>query len=161
MTSQAKTNVLNLEELQEQLNHVVFDHIDTALNWERAQSKLQPLYSQAVAYFKETVEQNDGAIPKENSHWMLFMHIASRLVYFENLIKQNMSASLDEASLDQITEGYVAAAKILPNCQSDYNEEYFNEINKSLQQLTEGKAAVEKVSAPLSECLQTFYRYIN
>lgn len=161
MSTRVKSDVLDLEELQEQLNHTVFDHIDTAQNWEKAQDRLLPLYSQAVAYLKENVEQNNGAMPKENSHWMLFMHIASRLVYFETLIKHNMSNPSDEASRNQIAEGYVTAAKTLPNCQTEYNEEYFSEINKSLEQLTAGEAAVEKSDTPLSECLQTFYRYIN
>ncbi len=161
MSTRVKSHVLDLEELQEQLNHTVFDHIDTAQNWEKAQDRLQPLYSQAVAYLKENVEENNGAMPKENSHWMLFMHIASRLVYFDTLIKHNMIAPADEASRNRMAEGYITAAKTLPNRQTEYNEEYFSEINKSLEQLTAGEVTVENTAAPLSECLQTFYRYIN
>lgn len=161
MSIQAKSNVLNLQELQEQLDHIVFDHIDTAQNWEKAQGKIQPLYSQITAYFKGIVEQNNGVMPKENSYWMLFMHNASRLVYFDNLIKHNMNSPLDEAARHLITDGYITAAKILPNCQSEYNEEFFNEINKSLEQLTDGKVTVEKTPTSLPVCLQAFYQYIN
>lgn len=161
MSIRVKNSVLDLQEVQEQLDHTVFDHIDTAQNWEKAQGNLQPLYSQTTAYFKEVVANNNGDMPKENSYWMLFMHTASRLVYFDNLTKHNISSPLDEASRHQIADGYVTAAKILPNCQSEYNEEFFDEINKSLQQLTEGKVAVEKVPTSLSGCLQAFYQYIN
>lgn len=161
MTIQIKNNMLNLAELQERLDNAVFEHVDTAQNWSKAQAKLQPLYKQAADYFKSVVERNEGAMPKENSYWTLFMHTVSRIVYFENLIKHNSSPALDEATQRRIADGYITAARILPNCKSEDNEEFFGEINKSLQQLTGGEMAIEKTANPLSACLQEFYRYLN
>lgn len=161
MSIRVKNNILNLAELQEKLDHTVFDHVDTTQNWGKAQEKLQPLYSEMTAYFKEAVNRNDGDMPKENSYWVLFMHTASRLVYFDNLVKHHISPAIDETSRRKIADGYVTAARILPHCQSEQNEEYFEEINKSLQQLTDGKMEVKKVQAPLSGCFQVFYEYIN
>ena len=161
MTIQVKNNMLDLRELQERLDNAVFEHIDTAQNWNKAQAKLHPLYSQATEYFKGVVERNEGVMPKENSYWMLFMHTISRLLYFENLVKHNSSSALDEDAQQRIADGYITAAKILPNCQAEDNDEFFGEINKSLQQLTGGKMAVEKTTNPLSVCFQEFYRYLS
>ncbi|MGM9950988.1 MAG: hypothetical protein ACI33P_12720 [Lysinibacillus sp.] len=161
MTIQVKNNMLNLAELQERLDNAVFEHIDTAQNWHKAQAKLHPLYSQAAEYFKDVVERNGGGMPKENSYWMLFMHTVSRLVYFENLIKHSSSASLDENAKHRIADGYITAARILPNCHAEDNDEFFGEINKSLQQLTDGKMTVEKADNPLSVCFQVFYHHLS
>ena len=161
MVIQVKNNMLNLMELQERLDNAVFEHVDTAQNWNKAQAKLHPLYSQATEYFRDVVERNEGVMPKENSYWMLFMHTVSRLVYFENLIQHNSSPTLNEDARNRIADGYITAAKILPNCQSEDNDEFFGEINKSLQQLTDSKMTVEKADKPLSACFQEFYRYLN
>ena len=161
MVIQVKNNMLNLMELQERLDNAVFEHVDTAQNWNKAQAKLHPLYSQATDYFRDVVERNEGVMPKENSYWMLFMHTVSRLVYFENLIQHNSSPTLNEDARNRIADGYITAAKILPNCQSEDNDEFFGEINKSLQQLTDSKMTVEKADKPLSACFQEFYRYLN
>lgn len=161
MVIQVKNNMLNLMELQERLDNAVFEHVDTAQNWNKAQAKLHPLYSQATEYFRDVVERNEGVMPKENSYWTLFMHTVSRLVYFENLIQHNSSPTLNEDARNRIADGYITAAKILPNCQSEDNDEFFGEINKSLQQLTDSKMTVEKADKPLSACFQEFYRYLN
>ena len=161
MVIQVKNNMLNLMELQERLDNAVFEHVDTAQNWNKAQAKLHPLYSQATDYFRDVVERNEGVMPKENSYWTLFMHTVSRLVYFENLIQHNSSPTLNEDARNRIADGYITAAKILPNCQSEDNDEFFGEINKSLQQLTDSKMTVEKADKPLSACFQEFYRYLN
>lgn len=161
MSIQVKNNMLDLTELQERLDNAVFDHIDTTQNWDKAQAKLHPLYSQVTEYFKGVVEQNEGLMPKENSYWMLFMHTVSRLMYFENLIQYNSISSMDEGTKHKIADGYITAANILPNFQSEDNDEFFGEIKKSLQQLTDGKMTVDKTDNSLSGCFQEFYRYLN
>ncbi|MFF5996890.1 hypothetical protein AAGS61_19440 [Lysinibacillus sp. KU-BSD001] len=161
MSIQVTNKILNLADLQEKLDRTVFDYVDTTQNWRKAQENLHMLYAQVREYFEVHVDSNGGAIPNSNPYWVLFMDISARLVYFNGLAKQHIVSDLDEATRSDIARAYAVAAKILPNKQFEENEELFEEINKSLQQISNGNYAVEKVSYPLTECLQNFYDYIK
>ena len=102
MNIQVKNNILNLAELQEKLNRVVFDYVDTTQKWEKAQENLQHLQLQLVEYFEQYISRNDGALPSGNPYWVLFLDLASRLVYFNNLVKQNVVPELDETTRNEV-----------------------------------------------------------
>ena len=161
MKIQVKNNILNLAELQEKLNRVVFDYVDTTQKWEKAQENLQDLQSQMVVYFEQYVSRNDGALPSGNPYWVLFLDLASRLVYFNSLVKQNLVSDLDEATRNEIANAYEMAANIFPYKQSEENDEFLEEIEKSLQQITSNTRLVDKSSYPLSQCIENFHDYIK
>lgn len=161
MNIQVKNNILNLVELQEKLNRVVFDYVDTTQKWEKAQENLQHLQSQIVVYFEQYISRHEGALPSNNPYWVLFLDLASRLVYFNNLVKQNLMSDLDEATRNEIATAYEIAAKIFPYKQSEENDEFLEEIEKSLQQITDSTRLVDKSSYPLSQCMENFRDYIK
>ena len=161
MNIQVKNNILNLAELQEKLNRVVFDYVDTTQKWEKAQENLQQLQSQMVEYFEQYISRNDGALPSSNPYWVLFLDLASRLVYFNSLVKQNVVSELDETTRNEVANAYEMAAKIFPYKQSEENDEFLEEIEKSLQQMTDHTRSVDKSSYPLSQCMETFHNYIK
>ena len=161
MKIQVKNNILNLAELQEKLNRVVFDYVDTTQKWEKAQENLQQLHSQMVVYFEQYISRNEGALPKGNPYWVLFLDLASRLVYFNNLVKQNLVSDLDETTRNEIAYAYEMAAKIFPYKQSEENDEFLEEIEKSLQQITDSARLIDKNSYPLSQCIESFHDYIR
>lgn len=161
MNIQVKNNILNLAELQEKLNRVVFDYVDTTQKWEKAQENLQHLQLQLVEYFEQYISRNDGALPSGNPYWVLFLDLASRLVYFNNLVKQNVVPELDETTRNEVANAYEMAAKIFPYKQSEEDDEFLGEVEKSLQQITNHTRSVDKSSYPLSQCMETFHNYIK
>lgn len=161
MNIQIKNNILNLAELQEKLNRVVFDYVDTTQKWEKAQENLQQLQSQMVAYFEQYISRNDGTLPSGNPYWVLFLDLASRLVYFNSLVKQSVVSELDETTRNEVANAYEMAAKIFPYKQSEENDEFLEEIEKSLQQMTDHTRLVDKSSYPLSQCMEAFHNYIK
>ena len=161
MKIQVKNNILNLAELQEKLNRVVFDYVDTTQKWEKAQENLQDLQSQMVVYFEQYISRNEGALPSGNPYWVLFLDLASRLVYFNSLVKQNLVSDLDEATRNEIANAYEMAANIFPYKQSEENDEFLEEIEKSLRQITNSTRLVDKSSYPLSQCIENFHDYIK
>ena len=161
MNIQVKNNILNLAELQEKLNRVVFDYVDTTQKWEKAQENLQQLQSQMVVYFEQYISRNEGNLPSSNPYWVLFLDLASRLVYFNNLVKQDLMSHLDEATRNEIADAYEMAAKIYPYKQSEESDEYLEEIEKSFQLITDGARSIDKDSYPLSQCMEYFQAYIK
>lgn len=161
MNIQVKNNILNLAELQEKLNRVVFDYVDTTQKWDTAQENLQQLQSQMVVYFEQYVSRNEGTLPSGNPYWVLFLDLASRLIYFNNLVKQNLLSNIDEAMQNEIANAYEISAKIYPYKQSEEGDEFLDEIEKSLQQITDGTRLVDKSSYPLSKCIENFHDYIK
>lgn len=161
MNIEVKNNILNLVELQEKLSRVVFDYVDTTQNWEKAQEHLQHLQSQMVVYFEQYISRNDDSLPSGNPYWVLFLDLASRLVYFNSLVKQNVVSDLDEATRNEVANAYEVAAKIFPYKQSEESDEFLMEIEKSLQQITDSTRLVDKSSYSLSKCIENFYDYIK
>ena len=161
MNIQVKNNILNLAELQEKLNRVVFDYVDTTQKWEKAQENLKQLQSQMVVYFKQYIERNEGALPSGNPYWVLFLDLASRLIYFNNLVKQNLMSDLDQVTKNEIANAYEISAKIYPYKQSEESDEFLEEVEKSLQQITDSARLVDKSSHPLSRCIESFHEYIK
>ncbi|MGM9945364.1 MAG: hypothetical protein ACI33M_10500 [Lysinibacillus sp.] len=161
MNIQVKNNILNLAELQEKLNRVVFDYVDTTQKWEKAQEHLQQLQSQMVVYFEQYISRNEGSLPSGNPYWVLFLDLASRLVYFNSLVKQNLMTDFDEAKRNEIANAYEMAAKIFPYKQSEENDEFLEEIEKSLRQITNSTRLIDKSSYPLSQCIESFHDYIK
>ena len=114
-----------------------------------------------VVHFEQYVSRNEGALPSGNSYWVLFLDLASRLVYFNSLVKQNLVSDLDEATRNEIANAYEMAANIFPYKQSEENDEFLEEIEKSLQQITDSTRLVDKNSHPLSQCIENFHDYIK
>ena len=161
MNIQVKNNILNLAELQEKLNRVVFDYVDTTQKWDKAQENLQQLQSQMVVYFEQYVSRNEGALPSGNPYWVLFLDLASRLIYFNNLVKQNLLSNIDEATQNEIANAYEISAKIYPYKQSEESDEFLDEVEKSLQQITDSTRLIDKSAHPLSQCMEYFHDYIK
>ena len=128
-------NVLNIATLQQKMETVVFDHIDSSQNWVIAYQKLSELFTQTVNYFNERVAQENGHLPKVNTYWSLFLNISSQLIYFTALAKQN-AEQLTAETKQNIANAYIAAANILPNATTEEMEEYLEEVQKSYKALT-------------------------
>lgn len=149
-------NVLNIATLQQKMETVVFDYIDSSQNWGIAYQKLSELFTQMVNYFNERVAHENGQLPKVNTYWSLFLNISSQLIYFTALAKQH-AEQLTAETKQNIANAYMAAANILPNATTEEMEEYLDEVQKSYQALTGETLVVgTKKSDDCMAALQSF-----
>ena len=56
---------LDIVKLQEKMNAIVFDYLDTSNNYPKAMRELNPLYIQVTTYYKEYVNQRAGNYRKQ------------------------------------------------------------------------------------------------
>ncbi|WP_332647252.1 hypothetical protein [Lysinibacillus sp. 54212] len=160
MSIQKTNNILNLASLQERLDSTVFDYVDTTQNWGKAKESLQELLGQAVDYLTMYTKDN-GGLPKSSPYWVLFMDFASRLVYFNALVDENLVDPQNDVAKVNIRQAYLTAANCLPNNHFDENAEFFNEIQKSYNSLNEAGTGqqIEKGIHSLNDCLNAFYQF--
>ncbi len=158
MKIQETNDMLNLVELQEALDSTVFEHIDTAQNWEKALANLTALHRQVTDFFQETIHRYDGELPSSNPYWILFLNSAAKVIYFYHFVKQHETAEIDEETKAQLLRGYITASRILPFNLSEDNEEFLAEIENSIQQL-DPAMKLEHATNTLPECFETLHTY--
>lgn len=159
---QVSDNILNLVQLQEKLDGVVFDYLDTTQNWKKAFVELDALLKQAISYYQQQVEEKKRNLPKGNVYWVLFMDIASKLIYFRTVAEKNLIDLSDATNKDHILFNLKVAANCLPNVQKG-NSEFLQEIAQSYEEieLFEGqRGAFEQFyfsqNNSIEQCLENF-----
>ena len=150
-------NVLNIATLQQKMETVVFDHIDSTQNWPVAYKKLDELFKQTVNYFNQYVANNGRQLPKTNTYWTLYLNIASQLVYFTALAKSNVEAGQYSEVKENIAKAYKVALDCLPASNSEENEQFLEEVIKSYTALTGEAIAVEPRKT--EQCIAAFSEF--
>lgn len=150
----SNNNVLNIATLQQKMETVVFDYIDSTQNWPIAYKKLNELFTQTVNYFNQYVATHDGQLPKVNTYWSLYLSIASQLIYFTALAKLNAEVVQGEQLKEDVAKAYKVALNCLPNRTSEESEQFLEEVVKSYAALTGETIAVEPCKA--EQCMETF-----
>lgn len=158
MQIQVTNNMLNIGILQEKLDRIVFESIDTTQNWEKALTGLEQLHTQVVDYFREIGSRSEEVLPKTNTYWLLFLNSAAKVVYFYHVAKQHITTAIDETMKQQLIANFIAASCILPNNLAEDNEELMNEIEKSIQQL-DPTVTLSRTANQLTDCLKAFEKY--
>ncbi|MEK4230107.1 GTPase [Solibacillus sp. FSL H8-0538] len=160
MNIQVTNKMLNLASLQSKMDETVFDYVDTTKNWQKAYSILDDLLHQMVNFFNQYVEKNAGELPKSNPYWVLFMDIASRLVYFNGLTHAQLIDLQDEGAKNHIVNLYKKSATCLPNAKLEQNEQFLQELTVSLQEIApeEDRATMNvSLGCTMKECMESFY----
>lgn len=155
-----KSNILSLASLQERLDSTVFDYVDTTQNWGKAKVNLQDLLGEAVDHFTKYMKENKD-LPKSSPFWVLFMGLASRLVYFNALVDENLMDQRNDQEKAEILHAYKVAANCLPNIQFEDNADFLSEIQKSFKGLnkTNAEPQIENGVRSLHDCLIVFYEF--
>src|SRR5690554_4918576 len=89
---QVNNNILNLVQLQEELDGILFDYIDTSQKWNQAFERLEELLRQTISYFTSYV-RNEGKVPEGNVFWALYMDIVAKIIYYKTLSYMNLESN--------------------------------------------------------------------
>ena len=157
---------LDIVKLQEKMNSIVFDYIDTSNNYKKAMRELDQLYTQVTAFYKDFIDGRAGEIPSTNTYWYLFIDCSAKLCYFLALSTYYASNELQKtpAKVEKLLE---TAARTLPNIEQEENEEFltavfalYTEIVEDAQKTVTLREEVLARKGSVQDCLQQFKQFV-
>lgn len=160
-------NAVNLLQLKEQLDEIVFNYIDTHQQWDIAYSKLDSLLQNVIGYYESYMKAN-GDIPKENTTANLLLNMSYKLIFFHTISYYHLKETNQEAVKDRTLELLSLAANSIPDAQRENHSEYLEEIAKSYAEISKVQGSQQKfVEAILeqnnriTDCFASFSKAIN
>ncbi|CAM5195404.1 Dimeric dUTPase (All-alpha-NTP-PPase superfamily) OS=Ureibacillus acetophenoni OX=614649 GN=SAMN05877842_102309 PE=4 SV=1 [Ureibacillus acetophenoni] len=163
---EVKNGLINVAQLQEKVDEIIFDYIDTSKNWAKAHKGLNNLYQQTVRFFVDYVDNQNGSIPKGNVYWTLFAEIVARITYFKTLAERHLKDLQTDVDVENIIKGYSAAANCLPNVKVIKEHDLLDEISESFEEihLQDGvkgnfKQSIIENNNTIQENLKAFYHF--
>lgn len=155
---------LNLLQLKEQMDEVVFNYIDTSNKWERAYSELDGLLISIVDFFNSQITSE--GLPKQNTYWILFMDITSRLIYFHTFAFYQMKKLQQEDVTKEVLQSYLIAANCIPDVRKLANAEFLLEVAHSFEEIElykgkqgEFERAILEQNNQASDCIEAFLNF--
>ena len=127
MKVQVKREHLDIMKLQDKMDSIVFDYIDTSNNYKKAISELNQLYTQVTAFYKDYVDGCAEDMPPSNTYWFLFIDCSAKLSYFLASSIYYASNELQDTP-EKVVTLLETAARILPNHEQEENEVFLTEI---------------------------------
>lgn len=159
MNIEMKNELLNLPSLKLTVDEIVFDYIDSKPNWSKAYSMLDEILQKVANNYNNAVQRNNGELPTGSTYWVLYMDVAAKLIYFTGLAHANIIDDQDEQAKMHIVNLYQKSAACLPNASLESNEEFIEEIQKSIEGICPqtGVPTVITTHHSIEECLAEFY----
>ncbi|RTQ95858.1 hypothetical protein [Lysinibacillus telephonicus] len=127
------SKALNLLQLKETMDEIVFNHIDSAQKWEKAYNELNELINSTVHFFNSHVTKE--GVPRQSTYWVLFMDIASRLIYFHTVAYHHLKKEQNEEVTKDILQLYTLAANCIPDVRKLASAEFLMEVAQSYEEL--------------------------
>lgn len=151
--------LLNLPTLQQRLDELVFDYIDTKPNWGKAYLSLDELLEQSTSFFVKYVEGKDGQLPKPSSYWILYMEVNAKLIYFTTLALKNYESKSSGVTNEMLAERFETATKCLTSLHTEENEEFIEEIKESFNLVSNGEPFTGANDRTVEDCINVFYEF--
>jgi len=156
---------LDIVKLQEKMNAIVFDYLDTSNNYPKAMRELNPLYIQVITYYKEYVNQR--ALPKANTYWHLFIDCCAKLCYFLAASTYYSSNALQKTP-EKVEHLLKIAAYSLPSIEQEENEQLLEDIIALLTEVLEDEEQATIIrnevlsqKGEVKQCLQQFKLFVD
>lgn len=158
---------LDIVKLQEKMNAIVFDYLDTSDNYPKAMRELNPLYIQVTTFYKEYIDHRAGEIPSANTYWHLFIDCSAKLCYFLAASTFYSSNALQKTP-DKIEKLLHIAATSLPSIDQEENEQLLTDIFALMSEVVEDKEKVTTLrnevlvqKGDVKQCLQQFKLFVD
>lgn len=158
---------LDIVKLQEKMNTIVFDYLDTSNNYPKAMRELNPLYTQVTTFYKEYVDSKAGELPGANTYWHLFIDCSAKLCYF---LAESMYYSSNELQKtpEKVEQLLTIAAFSLPSIEQEENEQLllaifalYSEVVEDEEKIASLRNAVLEQKGAVKQCLQQFKLFVD
>lgn len=133
MEMKTKNNRVDLMTVQEYVDEVVFNYIDTSNNYQQAYKALSPKLDEGLQYLQTYLTDNQVDVPPSNTYWTLYATLVSKLAYF----KAFSMWKLNHGQPEEMNRLFIASAYVLPNKDTEINDEILADISnhyKAFQQ---------------------------
>ncbi|MEK5332101.1 hypothetical protein [Lysinibacillus sp. FSL W8-0992] len=158
---------LDIVKLQEKMNSIVFDYLDTSNNYTKATRALTPLYTQATTFYKEYLVARAGELPKANTYWHLFIDCSAKLCYFLAASIYYSSNELQKTP-EKVARLLTTAARSLPSIEQEENEELlaaiialYGDVIENSDQVAALRDEVLAQKGDVKQCLQQFKLFVE
>lgn len=158
---------LDIVKLQEKVNGIVFDNMDTSNNYRKAMRDLNQIYTQVTTFYKDFIDGRDGEIPPANTYWYLFIDCSAKLCYFLATATYYASNELQKTP-EKVEKLLEAAARTLPNIDQEENEEFLTAVLSLYTEIVGDESKMillrEEVLAQkgnVKHCLQQFKDFVD
>lgn len=152
------SKLLKVSAMEQNLNQVIFDCIDTTERWDQAEKELFEMDRELEQFFVKMIDENDGALPKENSYWYLYMDVVAKVLYFKSLASISLQPN-DETVLAKSKVAMITVVRILPNNHLEENKDFLNEVTQTITRIF--SETVEIAPVKLSESLLNYKLYLD
>ena len=167
MKVQVKREHLDIMKLQDKMDRIVFDYIDTSNNYRKAISELNQLYTQVTAFYKEFTDGCADEMPPSNTYWFLFIDCSAKLCYFLASSIYYASNELQETP-EKVAVLLETAARILPNHEQEENELFLKEIFNLYSEVVADESKTERLrneviahKGNVTYCLEQFKQIVQ
>lgn len=167
MEIQVKRDHLDIVKLQEEMDSVVFDYIDTSSNYKKAARELNQMHTQVTTFYKDFIAGRAGEIPPSNTYWFLFIDCSAKLCFFLATAIYYSSNELQETPI-KVEKLLETAARTLPNINQEENEEFLTAVfalyTEVVADETKTVALREEVLAQkgtVTKCLQQLKQFVE
>lgn len=158
---------LDIVKLQEKMNNIVFDYLDTSNNYPKAMRELNPLYTQVTTFYKNYVDERAGEIPSANTYWHLFIDCCAKLCYFLAASTYYSSNALQKTP-EKVEQLLTIAAFSLPSIEQEENEQLllaiftlYSEVVEDEEKTTSLRNVVLEQKGAVKQCLQQFKLFVD
>lgn len=138
-----KGDLLDVMSLQEQIDHIVFDYMDTSVRHEIAHEQLNELFAEVQQYFTNYVKKNNGVLPDASTYWHMFVSCVSQLSYFLSITTFTISQQATDKM--QALQYAQLAVATLPQMKSEDDELLVNEMQEQYTALIEDETKMREV----------------
>lgn len=149
---------LKVSEIEDHLNQVIFECIDTSEKWERVEKELAEIEREMEQFYVKIIDENSGEVPKENSFWHLFLGVVSKVLYFKSLAMASLNEG-NEKLAPKLKMAMVTAIETLPNKQTEENEEFLNEISNTIRRLFSEEVEIKPTT--IKDSLASYKNYLE
>ena len=158
---------LDIVKLQEKMDAIVFDYLDTSNNYPKAMRELNPLYIQVTTFYKEYVANRVGEIPDANTYWHLFIDCSAKLCYFLAASIYYSSNALQKTP-EKVEQLLTIAAYSLPSIEQEENAQIlsaifalYSEVVNDDEKADSLKNTVLDQKGSVKQCLQHFNQFVD
>ncbi|QBK26353.1 hypothetical protein [Ureibacillus thermophilus] len=159
---QVTNDLMNLFQLQEELDRILFNYVDTSQKWDIAYEELGQLLNELNTYFRNYIQSNNRQLPENEMYWSLFMDNVSRIMYFKIFAYINLQKELSEEQKEKIKHALYDAASCLPDVQGR-NYQFLQEIGQTYSHLYDDHSQFEKTylakNNRLFDCIKYFHEF--
>ncbi|CDZ99907.1 hypothetical protein BN1050_00356 [Metalysinibacillus saudimassiliensis] len=143
-----KGDLLDVMSLQEQIDHIVFDYMDTSVRHEIAHEQLNELFTEVQQYFASYIMKNNGVLPDASTYWLMFVSCVSQLSYFLSIT--TFTTAQQSADKTQAVQYAELAVATLPQMKNEDDELLVDEMNEKYTALIEDETKMREVVASLA-----------